>query len=273
LEGVSFTILPFEDRNSVLREYAGLLSSVKRGVLLARRVEYEYKYSDYSFSVSDTAFYLKAPAGSQVVYFNPRPEEPMRPRVKRLVNPVTLELEDGSYARVLVAYGFPAGLPEGLLYTLYTEVSEVALVFKEVDKVKAVRMVETARRRRLTSGSQGVTEAHEATALEELASRVLSGSSLFEFYLYFIIKDKEPKSLNTRVNTVKSLLKGYGVDVDAPPIQRELYNLETCLGVMCIEKHYADSESLKPLFPLISEELHDESGYSSGSRGPVARCC
>jgi hypothetical protein len=75
LERVSFTILPFEDRDSVLRDYAGLLSSVKRGVLLARRVEYEYKYSDYSFSVSDAAFYLRAPAGSQVVYFNARPEE------------------------------------------------------------------------------------------------------------------------------------------------------------------------------------------------------
>jgi hypothetical protein len=75
LEGVSFTILPFEERGSVLRDYAGLLASVKRGVLLARRVEYKYKYSDYSFSVSDTAFYLKAPAGSQVVYFNARPEE------------------------------------------------------------------------------------------------------------------------------------------------------------------------------------------------------
>jgi adenylate kinase len=267
LEGVSFTILPFEDRDSVLRDFAGLLASVKRGVLLARRVEYEYKYSDYSFSVTDTAFYLKAPAGSQVVYFNARPEEPARPRVKRLVNPATLELEDNSYARVLVAYGFPASLPEGLLYTLYTEVSEAALVFKEVDKLKAVRMVETARRRRLTSSSQGVTEAREATALEELASRVLSGSSLFEFYLYFIIKDRDPKALNARSNTLKSLLKGYGVDVDAPPLQRELYNLETCLGVMCVEKHYADSESLKPLFPLISEELHDESGVFLGVSG------
>jgi len=55
LDGVSFTILPFEDRDSVLRDYAGLLSSVKRGVLQARMVDYEYKYSDYSFSVSDTA--------------------------------------------------------------------------------------------------------------------------------------------------------------------------------------------------------------------------
>jgi hypothetical protein len=148
------------------------------------------------------------------VYFNARPEEPMRPRARRPVNPATLELEDGSYARVLVAYGFPASFPEGLLYTLYTEVSEATLVFKEVDKVEAVRMVETARRRRITSGSQGVVEAHEATALEELASRVLSGSSLFEFYLYFIVRDRNPKGLNTRANTVKSLLKGYGVDVD-----------------------------------------------------------
>jgi hypothetical protein len=50
LEGVSFTILPFEERDSVLRDYAGLLSSVKRGVLLARRVNYKYRYSDYSLA-------------------------------------------------------------------------------------------------------------------------------------------------------------------------------------------------------------------------------
>jgi len=50
LEGVSFTILPFEERDSVLRDYAGLLSSVKRGVLLARRVDYKYRYSDYSLA-------------------------------------------------------------------------------------------------------------------------------------------------------------------------------------------------------------------------------
>jgi hypothetical protein len=37
LEGVSFTILPFEERDTVLRDFSGLLSSVKRGVPLARR--------------------------------------------------------------------------------------------------------------------------------------------------------------------------------------------------------------------------------------------
>ena len=267
LEGVSFTILPFEDRDSVLRDFTALLSTVKRGVLLARRVGYEYRYSDYSFSVSDTEFYLKAPAGTQVVYFSPRPGEPSRPRAKRLANPVTLELEDGYYARVLVAYGYPSGLPEGFLYTLYTEVSETALVFREVDKARAVRMVEMARRRRLTSSSQGVEEAREAGELEELASRILSGSSFFEFYLYLIVKDRDVKALNARADLVKSLLKGYGVDADAPPIQRELYNLETCLSAMCVRKHYADSESLKPLFPLISEELHDPNGVFLGVSG------
>ena len=81
-----------------------------------------------------------------------------------------------------------------------------------MEKARAVRMVETARRRRLTSSSQGVKEAREAGELEELASRILSGSSLFEFYLYLIVKDRDAKSLNARANTVKSLLKGYGVD-------------------------------------------------------------
>jgi hypothetical protein len=36
---------------------------------------------------------------------------------------------------------------------------------------------------------------------------------------------------------------------------------------MCVERHCADSESLKPLFPLISEELHDENGVFLGVSG------
>ena len=34
-----------------------------------------------------------------------------------------------------------------------------------------------------------------------------------------------------------------------------------------MEKHYADSEGLKPLFPLISRELRDESGVFLGVSG------
>jgi hypothetical protein len=202
LEGVGFTILPFEERDSVLRDFAGLLASAKRGALLARREEYDYTYSTYSFRVTDTLFYLKAPAGVQVVHFNPKPEEPRRPRAKRLVNPVTLELEDGSYARVLVAYKFPASLPEGFLYTLFIEVSEVALVFREVERARAMRMIKTARKRRITGGGAGVTEAYETEELANLATRVLAGSSLFEFYLYFIVKDKDLRALNTRASTL-----------------------------------------------------------------------
>ncbi|NAZ27668.1 MAG: hypothetical protein GU348_05950 [Thermogladius sp.] len=81
-----------------------------------------------------------------------------------------------------------------------------------MEKARAVRMVEAARRRRLTSTSQGVEEAREAGELEELASRILSGSSLFEFYLYLIVKDRDVKAFNARANLVKSLLRGYGVD-------------------------------------------------------------
>jgi len=267
LEGVSFTILPFEERDSVLRDFTGLLASAKRGALLVRREEHEYTYSTYSFRATDTLFYLKAPSNIQLVHFNPKLEEPKRPRIKRIVNPTTLQLEDSSYARVLVAHKFPASLPEGFLYTLFTEVSEVALIFREVERARAVSMIETARKRRVTSGGVGVTEAYEAEELGNLATRVLAGSSLFEFYLYFTIKSRNVKELNTRANTVKSLLKGFGIDADAPPIQRELYNLETCLGVVCVEKHYTDSESLKPLFPLISEELHDSSGVFLGASG------
>jgi hypothetical protein len=83
-------------------------------------------------------------------------------------------------------------------------------------------MVETARCRRFTNGSQGVAKTREAPHSRSSRQGFLSGSNLFEFYLYFIVRDRDPKALNARSNTVNSLLKGYGVDVDAPPIQGEL---------------------------------------------------
>ncbi|MEM4476373.1 MAG: DUF87 domain-containing protein [Desulfurococcaceae archaeon] len=268
LHGVSFTILPYGERDSVLNEFSALLASVKKGALLVRRLFKDYTYGKYFFTASETDFYLKAPAGSQVLYFNAERVGGLnRLRVKRLVNPFTLELEDGSKARVLAVYSYPANLPEGFLYTLFNEVVEIAIVFREVERSKAISITEAARRRRITSSSSGVEEAWEARTLEELVTRVLAGSSLYECYLLLTIVDSDLRSLASREKRVKAMLKGYGINAEAPPMQKDLYNLNTCSGLLCIEKHYVDSESIKALFPLIDEELHDADGVLLGVSG------
>lgn len=268
LHGVSFTILPHWERDSVLSDFSALLANVKEGALLVRKWYRDYVYGNYVFTASDMDFYIKAPAGSQVLYFNAeRVESINRPRVKRLVNPFTLELEDGSQARVLAVYRYPANLPEGFLYALFNEVAEAAILFKEVEHGKAISIAEAARRRRLTSSSNRVEEAWETIALEELVTRVLAGSSIYECHLLLTVVDSDLRSLASREKRVKAILKSYGMGAEAPPMQKDLYSLSACSGLFCIEKHYIDSESVKALFPLIDEELHDADGVFLGVSG------
>jgi len=105
-------------------------------------------------------------------------------------------LDDHRYARILAVYRYPSSLPEGFLYALFSDVSEIAIIFREVERSKALSMVEIARRRRLTSQSSRVEEAWETEVLEELATRILTGSPLFEYYL--LVNDhswKHPRAL------------------------------------------------------------------------------
>jgi len=267
LQGVGFTILPYDERDSVLSDFSALLAAVKQGALLVRRSTKPFAYSGYEFTVTETEFYLKAPAGSQVLYFNAEKiGEPPRPRIKKLVNPRTLMLDDHRYARILAVYRYPSSLPEGFLYALFSDVSEIAIIFREVERSKALSMVEIARRRRLTSQSSRVEEAWETEVLEELATRILTGSPLFEYYLLVTITAGSIQELSVKEKTIRALLKGFGIDAEAPPIQKDLYNLNPC-SFFCIEKHYTDGESIKALFPLIDEELHDPNGVFLGVSG------
>ncbi|PNV81172.1 MAG: conjugal transfer protein TrbE [Fervidicoccus sp.] len=266
LQGSSFTILPYEDRDLLLSDFASMLTSSKRGAILARKTQREFQYSSHIFQSFETEFFLAARADAQIFWFEAREvEEPSRPKVKKLLDPFTLKLEDGSLARVLVAYRFPSALPEGILYSLFSEVSEVALLFREIEHSKAVGLVENARKRRMDG--ERITEGFEAQSLGDLALRVLSGSSLFEFYVLFTLIGSDAKELRAKERRLKALLKGYGMDADAPPIQRDLYMLNPCSGIFCIEKHFSDGESLKPLFFLIDEELHDPNGVFLGMSG------
>lgn len=268
LQGVSFTILPYDERDSVLSDFSAMLGAVRHGAMLVRRTVKPYVYGGYGFTATETEFYLRAPAGSYVLHFNAvKIGEPPRPRIKKLLNPHTLMLDDHRYARVLAVYRYPSSLPEGFLYALFSDVSEVAIIFREVEHSKALSMVEIARKRRLTSQSSRVEEAWETEVLEELATRILSGSHLFEYYLLVTITAGSIQELSVKEKTVRALLKGFGIDAEAPPIQRDLYNLNPCSFFFCIEKHYTDGESIKALFPLIDEELYDTNGIFLGISG------
>jgi len=267
LEGVSYTILSDTDRDSVLAEWVSLLSNLREGVVLALRRPSEYSYGGYSFPVQRLELYACGRGVTEVRWFGAREVERLpRPRAVGLAGPRTLLLEDGSYARVLVAYRLPAVLPEAFLYPVTLEASEVALVFRLVPRARALSLVESARRRK-ASGSTGVEQAYEATVLQELATKVLSGADLFEVHLLVTVKAGDPRELSKAESSVRALLKGFGVEAEAPPIQTALYRFETCSGLACLERGYADAESLKPLFMLVEEELQDPDGVFMGVSG------
>ncbi|MEO3993825.1 MAG: DUF87 domain-containing protein [Desulfurococcaceae archaeon TW002] len=274
LEGVSFTILSDVERDSVLKEWEALISSVKSGVVLARRRVEKFKYGNYDFLVGFTDFYLGIAEHlrASVPYFRATEAgPPSRPKVRGLAGIKTLYLSNKSYARVLVAYRYSSILPESFLYSLFSDVWEIALVFKSVPRSRALSLVESAIKRKSAIESP-VEVVHEINALRELGERVLRGSDLVEFYLLVILKAPELRILNEAEVRVRTLLKGFGVETETPPIQRELYEFRLCGILACVEKTYTDTTSLKPLFFLVDEEMHDAGGVFlgfSGSSSPV----
>jgi len=274
LEGTSFTILSDVERDFVLKEWESLISAVKSGVVLARRRVEEFSYGNHDFLVGFTDFYLGVSnhLRTSVPYFGATEvEPPPRPSVRGLAGVRTLYLSDGSYARVLIAYRYPSTLPESFLYSLFGDAWEIALIFKSLPKPRALSLVESAVKRKSVV-TNSVEVIHVVEALKELGERVLRGSDLIEFYLLVIIKAHEPRVLNEVEERVKTVLKGFGVEVEAPPIQRELYEFRLCSVLVCVERTYSDVTSLKPLFFLVDEEMHDTGGVFlgfSGSGSPV----
>jgi len=268
LKGVGFTILSTEERDLVLSDFASLLSTAKEGLILAKKTKRHFSYFGYEYDAFIPEFYLMTRNFSDISYFEAeKVDGPKRAKVKRLLNPYTLSLSDGTLARILVAYRFPSNLPEGVLYSLISEASEVAILFKEIEHSRASSLTENVRRRRMAWDHLRVSEEYEANSLEELALRILSGSSFFEFYVLLVIASHNLKDLNSKEKRLRSFLKGYGIEAEPPPIQEQLYSFNVCLGFLCVEKRFSDAESMKPLFFLIDEDLHDEGGVFLGISG------
>jgi hypothetical protein len=146
-------------------------------------------------------------------------------------------------------------------------VDEIALIFRSVPKHVAIRMVEGARKRK--APSEEIEQQYAVSMLEELAQSILVGNELFEIHLTFTLIDKDIASLNNRERQVRVQLKSFGIDAEAPPaeLQKALYNFETCSWLFCAEKTYADSDSIKALYMLVDEELHDPNGIFLGVSG------
>jgi type IV secretion system protein VirB4 len=236
-------------------------------VLLVRRRLDKFVYRDYAFDVTYYDFYLGAKGSKEVFFSAKRVDHIDRPRVKGSAGVKTLALEGGSFARVLHAYSYPESLPEAFLYSLFPLVDEIALIFRSVPKHVAIRMVEGARKRK--APSEEIEQQYAVGMLEELAQSILAGSELFEAHLTFTLIDKDIKALNEREKQVRVQLKSFGIDAEAPPagLQKSLYSFSTCSWFFCTEKTYADSESLKAMYMLVDEELHDPQGIFLGVSG------
>jgi type IV secretion system protein VirB4 len=267
LSGAPFLILSDADRDLLLRDFTALLNTVKQGVLLARRRLDKFVYRNYAFDVTYYDFYLGAKKVVEVPFFSARSTSLDRSGVKGSAGVKTLVLEGGSFARVLHAYSYPESLPEAFLYSLFPLADEIALIFRSVPKHVAIRMVEGARKRK--ASAEEVEQQYAVSMLEELAQSILAGSEMFEVHLTFTLIDKDIASLNNREKQVKIQLKSFGIDAEAPPaeLQKVLYNFSTCSWLFCAEKTYADSDSLKAMYMLVDEELHDPNGIFLGVSG------
>jgi len=268
LAGASFTILSDVDRDLLLRDFTALLNTVKWGVLLVRRRLDRFVYRGRAFDVTYYDFYLGVKGSAEVPFFNARRVEQVdRARVKGSAGVKTLILDSNLYARILHSYSYPESLPESFIYTLFPLVDEAALIFKSVPKHSAIRMMEGARKRKMSAGE--VEQQYTVSMIEEMMQGILGGGELFELYLTFTLIDRDTKALNEREKQVRIQLKSFGIDAEAPPapLQKALYNFETCSWFFCAEKVYADSDSLKSMYMLVDEELHDPSGVFLGVSG------
>ncbi|MEM4952354.1 MAG: hypothetical protein QXV81_08840 [Ignisphaera sp.] len=106
-----------------------------------RREQTRFSYHGYKTDVNMIDFYIGADVET-IPCFNAKHVDTVpRPKISKLVNPYTLLLSNNLYARILVAYRFPAHLPEDFLYSIFSDVSEIALIYRTIERSKAVSMV------------------------------------------------------------------------------------------------------------------------------------
>ncbi|BBL48323.1 VirB4 family type IV secretion system protein [Metallosphaera sedula] len=272
LQGIPFGSLNEGERDSVLAQFSAMFSSIEEGKLLIQNREEPFEYEGETFNIMRTSFFLQAKR--EVPYFQGSPGTPVRPRVVReKFNHV--ELEDGRKAQVSVVYFFPRTLPEGFLYSFFSLVDEIVITWKTLRKNQAMSLIDSSRKRKeslLMDSKSGKLE-RETSSLSRLATKIMGGADLVEFYVYMIYAGFGTAELKEKFTEVKDTAKFFGLEVEVPHFyQRALYELKTSRDsfipfMNSIEKKYIDTESMRPFFPLISEEVVEEGGVFLGVSG------
>jgi hypothetical protein len=270
LDGYPYTVQNFIERDQILRDFQALFSTNSSGLLLITIKPGRYRVFDYDLDIIEKRFYLRTPKQDFSLFNAKKIDSPLNTRkrvVKNYFNRIVFE--DGSLARVLVAYRYPQLIPEGFLYSVYGVASEIAIFWETLPMNKAIDIVDRAKRRKasLVSDTKGEKEYY---SLVELSRRIAGGSDLMSFNLLFVVYGKDIEELDNKTNTLSDILKTYGVEVHAPYFyQKDLYELKTSFigDLFTLEKKYTDTLSIRPFFPLISEDLRDEEGIFLGLSG------
>ena len=274
-----FQILSEEDQAMLTGQFTQLLNMVQEGAVYVNvRSDYFEFNREMVIPVTYTNFYLGVKGNLEVPFFNPREENiPVRPSVKEEY-PDHVVLDDGSLAKVYIAYNFPNQLPDGFLYEYYGVVDELYFYWKHVPQSKAIRMVNNARLR-----AENMV-AHKPTAelqqrlakLRDLSVMIGGSTRLLEFYLYFVIRGADDKELSEKEQIIKNIASARLIDIEAPKyVQAELYQFKTSLShfiPFTPVKNYIDTISASTFYPFINEDLIEEGGVFlgiSGSNVPV----
>jgi|Deesub1362B_J571_1020462.scaffolds.fasta_scaffold00101_77 hypothetical protein len=274
--GYPFSVMSEIERDQLLNDFQSFISIVGEGTLLVRIEDESYQIFNETIPVTSKRFFLKTPKpdlhlfGARRLDYNPLQN---RPRVVRNLYR-EVQLKDGRFARVLVAYRYPSVLAEGFLYATFGVADEVAFIWETVPMSKALEIIDKARVRKEQLVNDSKTE-KEYLALLELSRRVAGGADLVSYHLMFIVYGNTREELNEKSSLLMDQLKMFGIEAQAPPFfQKDLFNLSMSVGAgfASLVKRYSDTRSLRSLFPFIAEDLRDEDGVFlglSGTSSPV----
>ncbi len=146
LTGYPFSVMSEIERDQLLNDFQSFISIVGEGTLLVRVEDESYQIFNETIPVTSKRFFLKTPKPDLHLFGARRlDQDPFqnRPRVvKNLYREV--QLKDGRFARVLVAYRYPSVLAEGFLYATFGVADEVAFIWETVPMNKALEIIDKA---------------------------------------------------------------------------------------------------------------------------------
>jgi len=268
LQGVSFLLSSDYERDEFLREFQAILGMNDEGIIFVKIDRTLVDFEKYIIPTMDVRYYVGVPSDS-VYSFGASPiPNPLKKRPKvRKVGFGKVYLEDNTIAKVLVAYRFAEILPEGFLYSVFPLASEIFFVWNKEPVSSAVTIIDRAKKRKLEAES--TKDTRELERLEELGSRIMSGTDLISFYLIFVVKAETETELRDKCKELMATLKRYGVEVQELPVYvREVYTLDDFVfKFFGLKKKFTDTESAKAFFTFISEEVYDPDGIFLGVSG------